>query len=163
MSDEGKIGWLGSVSLFLAGCIVAFLVPRSWQGGGTFPTVVVQQTNNSRWTFEADFKPPRSITVDSPDKTKILVFQVERPRPIPGLIHVLGSYPVSIKNLSDRAYLVSYIIYVYDAQNRRLDETSDKVTIGGAEIVTRQLDFSRPLSANARTFATFRLIANIDH
>jgi hypothetical protein len=163
VSNEGRIGWLGSVSLFLVGCIVAFLVPRSWQSGGTLPTAVVQQTSKSQWKFEADLKPPRSITVNSPDKTESLVFQVERPKPIFGLIHVLGSYPVSIKNLSSRAYAVSYIIYAYDAQNRRLDERSDSVTLGPTEIVRRQLNFSHPLSTNARIFASFRLIADIDH
>jgi hypothetical protein len=163
VSNEGRICWLASVSLFIAGCIVALLVPRFWQKGGTFATAVEQPTSKSLWTFEADFRPPRSITVNSPDKTEILVFQVERPKPIPGLIHVLGSYPISIKNLSDRAYAVSYIIYAYDAQNHRLDETMDSVTLGATEIVRRQLEFSHQLSANARTSATFRLIADIDH
>ena len=163
MSDGRRFGWLGAVAVLLVGCIVAFLVPRYWQGGGTFPTSFVQQTSKSRWTFQADFKPPKSITMNSPDKTESLVFQVESPNPIPGLIHVLGSYPVSIKNLSYRAYAVSYVIYAYDAQNRRLDEASDTVTIGAKETVLRQLEFSHPSSVDARTFATFRLIADIDH
>jgi hypothetical protein len=163
VSDDRKFGWLGAVAFFLGGCILAFLVPHYWQMGGTFPTWVVQQPNKSRWTFQADFKPPRSFTVNSTDKTEILVFQVERPKLIPRPIHILGSYPVSIKNLSDRAYAVSYVIYAYDAQNRRLDETSDSVTIGAKETVLRQLDFSHPLSVDARTFASFRLIADIDH
>jgi uncharacterized protein YcfL len=113
-------------------------------------------------TFQADFSPPRSFTVNSADKTEILVFRVERPKVIPRSIHILGSYPVSIKNLSDRPYAVSYVIYAYDAQNRRLDETSDSVTIGPKETVLRLLEFSHPLSVEARTFAYFRLIGDID-
>jgi hypothetical protein len=163
VSDERRFGWFGAVAVLLVGCIVAFLVPRYWQRGGTFPTSFVQQTSKSRWTFQADFKPPKSFTVNSPDKTENLVFQVERSKLVPGLNHVLGSYPVSIKNLSDRAYAVSYMVYAYDAQNRRLDETSDSVTMGAKETVLRQLDFSHQLSVDARTFASFRLIADIDH
>jgi hypothetical protein len=100
--------------------------------------------------------------VDSTDKTEILVFQVEMPKLIHQPIHVLGSYTVSIRNLSDRAYAVSYIIYAYDAQNRRLDETSDSVTLGAKENVLRQLEFLHPLSVDARTFSYFRLIGDID-
>jgi hypothetical protein len=142
---------------------VAFLVPRYWQRGGTFPTAVVQLTSSDRWTFEADFKPPGSFKVDNPDRTEILVFQVERPKPIPELLHVLGTYPISIKNLSDRPYTVSYVIYAYDTQNRRLDEASDSLSIVANETVLRKLDFSHPLSEEARNSASFRLIAEIDH
>ena len=163
MSDERRFGWPGAIAVLLVRCVVAFAVPRYWQGGGTFPTSFVQQTSKSRWTFQADFKPPKSFTVNSPDKAENLIFQVERPKLIPGLIHVLGSYPVSIKNLSDCACAVPYVIYAYDAGNRRLDETGDSVTMGAKETVLRQLDFSHPLSVDTRTFASFRLIADIDH
>jgi hypothetical protein len=163
VSDSHRFGWLGAVAFFLGGCIVAFLVPRFWQEGGSFPAWVVQQPDKSRLTFQADFRPPRSFTVNSTDKTEILVFQVERPKVLPRPIHVLGSYPVSIKNLSNRAYAVSYVIYAYDAQNRRLDEASDSVTVSARETVLRQLEFSHPLSVDARTFAYFHLIGEIDH
>jgi hypothetical protein len=159
MSDERRFGWLGATALFLAGCVVAFLVLRYWQGVGTSVAPVAQQTSKSRWRIQADFKLPRSVIVNSPDKLEILLFEVGRPK-IEGLIEY---YPVSIKNLSDHIYPVAYEIFAYDAQNRRVDETSDSVTIGAKETVLRQLDFDHPLSVDARKFASFRLIADIEH
>jgi len=157
MSDERRFGWLGAVALFLAGCVVTFLVLRYWQGVGTSLAPVAQQTSKNRWTFQMDFKPPRAIIVNSPDKTEILLFDVGRPK------FVSPFYPISIKNLSDRPYALSYVIYAYDAQNRRVDETSDSVTIGAKETVLRQLVFSLPGLSTNRDFASFRLIADIDH
>jgi uncharacterized protein YcfL len=101
--------------------------------------------------------------VIGPDQAEILVFRVEKPKLIPGLAHVLGLYPVSIKNLSGRPCAVSYQVYAYDSQNLRLDEMSDSVAIGARETVLEQLNFSHPLPAEAQTLATFRVIADIEH
>jgi hypothetical protein len=161
LSDERRFGWLGAVALFLAGCVVTFLVLRYWPGAGTSLAPVAQQTSKSRWGFEADFQllpsHSRPIIVSSPDKTDILKFEIHRPK------LSLEPYPVSIKNLSDRAYPVTYEIFAYDAQKRRVDEASDSVTIGAKETVLRQLGFDHPASVDARTFASFRLVADIEH
>jgi hypothetical protein len=156
MSDEPRFGWLKRAAFFLAGCVITLLALR-WSGFESLPALVEKQTSKSRWRFEADFKTPKSIIVTSPDKTEILVFEVHRPKLI------LEPFPVSIKNLSDRPYPVTYEIFAYDAHNRRVDETSDSVTIGAKETVLRQLGFSHPLSVDAQTFASFRLIADIEH
>jgi hypothetical protein len=156
MTDERRFDWLRRVAFFLAGCVITFWVLR-WSGFETPPAPVGRQTTKSRWQFQTDFKIPRSIVVSSPDKTEILVFEVRRPKLI------LEPYPVAIKNLSDRAYNVTYEIFAYDAQNRRVDETSDSVTIGAKETVLRQLGFDHPASVDARTFASFRLVADVDH
>jgi hypothetical protein len=154
-----RIGWLGGVALFLAGCVVTLWVLRYWHGPGSLSLApVVQQTSKSRWRFEADFKLPTSIIVRSPDKTEILSFDIRRSKNPP-----LEPYPVEIRNLSDHAYPVTYQIFAYDAQHRRVDTTTDGVTIGGKETVLRNVDFDHPLSVDARTFTSFRLIADIEH
>jgi hypothetical protein len=160
MSDEPRFVWLKRAALFLAGCVVTLLVLR-WSGFETPPARIEKQTGKNQWRFEADFKllpsHSRPIIVSSPDKTDILVFEVHRPK------LSLEPYPVSIKNLSGHAFPVTYVIFAYDAQNRRVDETSDSVTIGDKETVLRQLNFSHPASVDARTFTSFRLIADIEH
>jgi hypothetical protein len=155
MTDEPRSDWPKRAAFFLAGCVLTFLALR-WSGFETSPAPVAKQTTKSRWRFQADFKTPKSIIVSSPDKTQVLVFEIHRPKLI------LDPYPVSIKNLSDRAYAVTYEIFAYDAQNRRVDETSDSVTVGAKETVLRQLGFDHPVSVEARSFASYRLIADIE-
>jgi hypothetical protein len=160
MTVERTFDWLKRAVFFLAGCVLTFLVLR-WSGFETPRVPFAKQTTKSRWSFDADFpllpSHSRPIIVSSPDKTDILRFEVHRPK------LTLESYPVSITNLSDRAYPVTYEIFAYDAQKRRVDEASDSVTIGARETVLRQLGFDHPASVDARTFASFRLVAYIEH
>jgi hypothetical protein len=157
MSDERRFGWLKRAAFFLAGCVITLLVLR-WSGFETPPPPVEKHTSKSRWRFETDFKTPKSIIVTSPDKAEILSFDIGRSKNPP-----LEPYPVSIRNLSNRAYPMTYQIFAYDTQHRRTDETSDSVTIGAKETVLRELSFSHPLSVDARTFASFHLIVEIEH
>jgi hypothetical protein len=160
MSDELRFEWLKRAAFFFAGCVLTFLVLRS-SGFETPPAPIEKQTSKSQWRFEAKFKllhsHSRPIIVSSPEKTDILTFEIHRPK------LSLEPYPVSIKNLSGQRYPVTYVIFAYDAQNRRVDETSDSVTIGAKETVLRQLNFSHPASVDVRTFSSFRLIADIEH
>jgi len=157
MNEARRFGWLGAGALFLAGCFATFLIIRHWPGGGAVLTPISHQTGKGQWRIQADFKLQQPIFVNDPDKRQILSFEVGRSR------NPLVEYPVSIKNLSDRSYSLTYEIFAYDAQNRRVDETSDSLTITAKETVLRQLLFSHPLSVDAGTFASYRLIANIDH
>ncbi len=103
--------------------------------------------------------------MSSPDKTEIFSFDVAKPKYTAPYLYVASLpyyYSVSIKNLSDRAYAVSYSIYGYDAQNRRVAETSDSVTLSAKETVLRQVLFSQRLSVDPTKFASFRLFAYIE-
>jgi hypothetical protein len=157
VSEEHRFDWVKRGAFFLAGCVITLLVLR-WSGFETSRALIEKQANKSQWRFEADFKLPKSIIVSSPDKAEILSFDIRGSKNPP-----LEPYPVTIRNLSERSYPVTYQIFAYDAQHRRVDDVTDSVTIGAKEMVLRQLSFDHPLSVDARTFASFRLVADIAH
>jgi hypothetical protein len=157
MIEPPRFHWFRVAALLLAGCVATILAIRYWPGAASYVAPVAEGTTKTQWKIQAEFKPPRSIVVNRPDSTAILSFEMSKIRnpPIP--------YPVTIRNLSDRSYPVSYKLLAYDSQARRVGEATDNVTIGPKETVLRQLFFSDSLLPNTPKYASFRLIAYIEH
>lgn len=151
MSEERRFGWFGAIAFFLAGCLVTFFVLRFWPK----PTSYVPPTQSGYWKFETDFAIPSSFTVTDPNKIEILTFDIG------GSPNVLVPYPVTIKNRSDQSRGVSYEIFAYDSQHRRVDSLTDGFTLGPKEAVLRQWQFDHPISADRRTFKSFHILANV--
>jgi hypothetical protein len=156
MNELGRMRWGGAIALFLAGCVVTFLVLRYWQRTGA-SVAPVAQVSKTHWRIEAELKPPRTVLINDPDKVAILSFEfssLNRP-PIP--------YLVRIRNLTDGSFPVAYQVFAYDAGKRRVGEADDNVVISRGETVLRQLYFSNSLSPSPATYASFRLVADIEH
>ncbi len=151
MIEERKFGWLGAVVFFLAGCLVTFLGLRYWPK----PTSLLTPRQSNYWKFETDFKIPSSFGVTDPNKVIVLTFDIRN------TTNVLYPYLVTIKNRSDQARSISYEVFAYDSQYRRVDSLTDGFTLGPNEAILRQWEFDHPLTANRRTFASFHIFANV--
>jgi len=152
---ERKFGWLGAALFFAAGCVLTFLVFQFSQRMRASASRG-QQTNEKVWRFETSFKIPASVVINSPTKEQILSFNIDKPQ------NFFLPLSVTIKNLTEHPYAMTYEIFAYDPQNQRVDETSDSVSIESKETVLRKVAFSHVMS-NGRPYVPFRLNADIEH
>ena len=67
---------------------------------------------------------------------------------------------IAIKNLTDRAYTVSYQVIGYDSKKQRVGQASDSFEIGPRETVLRQPSL-RPDVLGYPRYSTFRLIGEV--
>ena len=158
MSTERNLRWLGGTALFLAGAIVSFLAIRYWRGVSPSLTPAIEQTTNSHnWGFQANFKPPAHVIASAPDKTELLSFEFGRSK---NRWEVLST--ITIKNLTDLPYSISYQILGYNSKKQRVGHASDGVEIGARESTLRE-PFLIPDVSGVPSYSSFRLIVEIEH
>jgi len=151
MSEGRRFGWRGVIIFFLAGCLVTFFALRFWPK----PTPQASPAQNGYWKFETDFTIPSSFSVTDPNKIEILTVEIG------GSSNVLVPYPVTIKNRSNQSRSISYEIFAYDGQHRRVDSLTDGFALGPEEAILRQWEFDHPVTADRKTFKSFHIFANV--
>jgi hypothetical protein len=159
VSDARRFGRLKAVVLLLAGCIVGLVVARYWtdrRGLLTLVTPAAQQTTNLRhFGFQEDFTLPAHIVANGPEKTEILSFELDKPKS-----SLEDVPPITIKNLTDQAFSVSYQILGYDSKKRRVGQASDSIVIGARETALREPLLVPDVWAMPK-YTSFRLICEI--
>lgn len=157
MSEAPRFGWLGAIVLLMAGCIVGLFAAHYWRGPSIFRAPPIQETAKSHYAgFQSDFNLPANIVVNATDgRTKLLSFEIGKPQ------NDLENLPIiAIKNLTDRAYTVSYQVIGYDSKKQRVGQASDSFEIGPRETVLRQPSLIPDVLGYPR-YSTFRLIGEV--
>ncbi len=144
-----------AAALFISGALSGYFAARHFPRGQTQQKGGPQQRKATEWLVQADFKAPAAIEVEAPNKQAILRFDFGKPERV-----LLDQLPVTISNLGERPYSLSYRIHGYDSKGRRMSEAYDRVLIAAHETVLREVMLIP--GAAPRFASSFRLVAHIE-
>ncbi len=129
MLGKGKVAVGGLV--FITGVVFGYSIALYRSRG----RAAVPGTTTTLGPWAATFKVPSSMRL--PDKDPVLKFEFTRDR-----MASLDELKLTVSNLTDQSYLVTYGIYAYNTKGKRVSGDFDKFAIGKHESVIRQIMLS---------------------
>jgi hypothetical protein len=145
-----------AAAIFLAGALAGYFV------GGQFRATLLQKQDSIHQgqsvarlgPWEVRFKSPASIQL--PDGVPVIRFDFGKVEWV-----VLDKLTVTATNMTDRQSIVSYTLFGYDSEGRRVSEANAEFRIGSHETIVRD-ELLHTYGPETRRASSFLLVTSVE-